>query len=131
MKIIDGFDEKALKEIAKATGNKQLVKDVAYMRVTQYHQARRLKAERLENIAFFIGYHNADHFRLVGIGCRKEQQGKGYGRFMLYRAVEYARKQGYSKIRTRTMNGVDFYQKCGGARIIGMKDDDFLMEMDI
>ena len=114
MTIIDGFNEKALKEIAKATGNKQLVKDVSYMRVIQYHAPLRLKAERLENIAFFIGYHATDHFRLVGIGCRKEQQGNGYGRFMLYRAIEYARRQGYKKILTRTMNGVEFYLKWGG-----------------
>lgn len=131
MQIVDGFDEKALKEIAKAADNSQLVRDVHYMRVVQYHLARKLKAERLGNVAFFIGYHNSDHFRLVGIGVRKEVQGKGYGRFMLQRAIEFARAQGYRKIRTRTLSGVDFYQKWGGARIIGMVGDDFLMEMDI
>lgn len=128
--IVKGFDEKELYKIAKTTGNRQLLDDVKYMRLP-YRKGTRVYAERIDGVAFFAGYHNSDHFRLVGIGVNKERQGKGYGRFMLYRAVEYARKQGYSKIRTRTLNGVDFYQKWGGAKIIGMKDDDFLMEMDI
>lgn len=131
MKIIPGFEERIYKEIAKATGNKQIVKDVAYIRVVQYRNARRIYAERLDDVAFFVGYSNSDHFRLVGIGVRQEWGGRHYGKFMLMRAIEYAKRQGFTQIKTRTLSGVDFYQKCGNAKIVGMAGDDYLMVMDI
>ena len=65
MKIFKGFDEKEFMKIAKASNNPQIVKDVSYMRVIR-HAKIRIAAERLESSAFFIGYHNSDHFRLVG-----------------------------------------------------------------
>lgn len=111
--IIKGFDEKALYRIAKSTWNKQLLDDVKYMRIP-YRHGTKVYAERIDGIAFFAGYHNSDHFRLVGIGVNIELQGKGFGRFMLARAVQYARSQGYMLIKTRTNSGVDFYQKWGG-----------------
>ena len=128
--IIKGFDEKALYRIAKSTGNKQLLDDVKYMRLP-YRRGVTVYAERIDGIAFFTGYHNSDHFRLVGIGVNKEEQGKGFGKFMFGRAVQYARSQGYNMIKTRTNSGVDFYQKWGGGRIVGIKGNDYLMEIDI
>lgn len=130
MKLINGFEGKAFYRIARLCENQQIVNDVNYMRLIE-SSGKKIYGSRLENVAFSIGYNNNDHFRLVGIGVVKEQRGKGYGKFMLLKTIEYARKEGYSKIRTRTLNGVDFYQKWGGAKIIGMKDNDFLMEMDI
>ena len=128
--IIKGFDEKALYRIAKSTGNKQLLDDVKYMRLPYRHGVT-VYAERIDGIAFFTGYHNSDHFRLVGIGVNKESQGKGFGRFMFTRAVQYARSKGYAMIKTRTNSGVDFYQRWGGGRIVGMTGNDYLMEIDI
>lgn len=128
--IKKGFDEKALYRIAKTTGNRQLLDDVKYMRLP-YRNGRIVYAERIEGVAFLIGYHNSDHFRLVGIGVNKEKQGKGFGKFMFGRAVQYARTQGYKMIKTRTNSGVDFYQKWGGGRIVGIAGNDYLMEIDI
>lgn len=128
--IIKGFDEKAIYRIAKSTGNKQLIDDVKYMRLP-YRRGTAVYAERIDRIAFFAGYHNSDHFRLVGIGVNMEVQGKGFGKFMFARAVQYTRSQGFRVIKTRTNSGVDFYQKWGGGRIVGMIGNDYLMEIDI
>jgi GNAT superfamily N-acetyltransferase len=130
MKIIKGFDETRYKQIAQKCDNKQLKKDVSYMR-TVIHNKSKIYAETLDDCAFFIGYHNRDHFKLVGIGVDTEHRGKGYGVFMLHRAMDYARTQGYSLIKTRTQSGVDFYQKWGGGRITGMKEADYMMEFDL
>ena len=131
MRIITGFDEECLKEIARASGNKQIVKDVSYLRTIQHFKSRQLYCERLENFAFFAGYGNSDHFRLVGIGVRSDQQGKGYGKFMLQRAMNHARECGFSFMKTRTLNGVDFYQRFANAKIIGMAGNDFLLEIKL
>lgn len=130
MVLIRGFDEKALYRIAKESGNEQLKRDVKYMRLI-FRSGKKCVAERFEDKAFWMGYHNKDHLRLVGIGVRKDLQRNGFGRFMLQRVKLYSKGAGYKKVLTRTFDGVDFYMKWGGARITGMKDDDFLMEMDI
>jgi GNAT superfamily N-acetyltransferase len=130
LRIIQGFDEKALYLIAKESGSKQLKDDVKYMRLPS-RKGIQVAAERLDDVAFWIGYHNKDHLRLVGIGVKRDQQNKRYGRFMLKRAIEYAKVQGFNKVRTRTLNGVDFYQKWGGAKIVGYKGNDYIMEIDV
>ena len=112
MKIVKGFEESRYKKLASRCDNAQLKKDVSYMRVI-IHNGSKIYAETLDDSAFFVGYHNSDHFRLVGIGVDVEKRGKKYGRFMLQRAIEYARQQGYKMIKTRTNSGVDFYQKWG------------------
>lgn len=131
MLIIKGFDEQALKAIAKKADNKQLVKDVSYLRTVNFFNPEKLYCERLDDVAFFCGSKNSDHFRIIGIGVRADKRGNGYGKFMLYRAIQYAKKYGYKKIRTKTFSGVDFYQKWAGAKIIDWKDGDFILEFFI
>lgn len=97
MRIIKGYDASALKKIAKNCNNKQIIKDVGYTGLVAYRNPEKVYCERLDDIAFFTGYHNSDHFRIIGIGVRKDQQGKGYGKFMLYRAINYARNSGHKK----------------------------------
>lgn len=130
MRIEKGFNEAKFKKIAQKCDNKQLLKDVSYMRVI-IHNGSKIYAETLDDYAFFVGYHNKDHFRLVGIGVGIACRGKGYGRFMLQRAFIYAKAKGYRQVRTRSKSGVDFYQRWGGARIVDVKDDDYLLVMDI
>ena len=50
---------------------------------------------------------------------------------MLQRAIEYAKANGYHKIKTKTLSGVDFYQKWANAKIVDMKDDDYIMEFNV
>lgn len=128
-KIIKGFDEKALYAIAKTTDNKQLKDDVKYMRLA-VHSGKRVYCERIDKIAFFCGYCNRDHFRIVGIGVNKDFQGKGFGSFMYMRCIQYAKSKGFKKLKTRTLSGVDFYLRKGW-KITGMKNNDFMMERDI
>lgn len=114
MRIVTEYDEKILKAIAKKSGNRQLVEDVSYMRAVNFRSPEKLYCERLEDRAFYGGQYNKDYFKLICIGVGKEHQGKGYGRFLLKRALENAKKAGYSVVRTRTNSGADFYAKWGG-----------------
>lgn len=119
-----------MKYIANGCKNKQLRNDISFARI-HYLKGRTVAAERLEDRAFWVAYHNEENLRLVAIAVKEEHKGKGYGRFMLGRVIKYAREQGFVKIRTRTKDAVDFYQKFGNAKIIGAADEDYLMEMEI
>lgn len=61
MNIIKGFEESRFKKMASKCDNAQLKKDVSYMRV-KIHNGSKIYAEALESSAFFVGYHNSDHF---------------------------------------------------------------------
>lgn len=127
--IIQGFDEVVFKEIAKATGNKQTLADIGYAKFVYYHNPKKMYAERIDNDGWILGSINKDSLRIIGMATRKEAQGKGIGTTLLYRAISFCQKNKLKKITTRTLSGVTFYQKKAKARIVGKKDNDYLLEM--
>ena len=129
--IYKGFREEIYKEIAEASGNKQTVADVSYERFIQVHSPQKIYAERIDNDAFLIGYTKKDGFRIVGMATRKEAQGKGYGTKLLQRCIRWCMKNGITKIETRTLSGRTFYHEKAGAKVVGMKDGDYLMEIEL
>lgn len=131
VKITRGFREDIFKEIAIASGNKQTVADVSYERFIQVHSPTKIYAERIEKDAFLIGYTKKDGFRIVGMATRKEATGKGYATKLLRRCIRYCIENGITKIQTRTYSGKTFYEQKAGAKVIGMKDGDYLMEIGL
>lgn len=129
--IYKGFREEVYREIAKASENKQTVADVSYERFIQVHSPGKIYAERIDNDAFLIGYVKKDGFRIVGMATRKEAQGKGYGTKLLQRCIRYCVKNGITKITTRTKSGRTFYHEKAGAQVVGMKDGDYLMKIEL
>lgn len=131
MQIIKGFNEKTFYEIAKKCGSKQLLSDVRYMRIPLFRK-QEIYAERLDDIAIAMGvYSKHNTLRIVGIGVADDKKNKGYGRYMLQMVIEQARQRGIEQITTRTQSGCDFYMKYAGARIVGMADEDYLLEIDV
>ena len=129
--IYRGFQEDIYKEIAIASENKQTVADVSYERFIQVHSPKKIYAERIDNEAFLIGYRKKDGFRIVGMATRKEAQGKGHGTKLLLRLIRWCMENGIARIETRTLSGKSFYQEKAGARVVGIRDGDYLMEIDV
>lgn len=129
MKIYDDFDELIYKEIAKKSGVKQAEKDVKYARFIYYHNPTKRYYERIDDVAFILGFINKQSFRIIGMATKKEYQGKGYGTFLLKRAILFCKKNGIKKITTRTLSGKNFYIKVANAKVVGKKDNDYLMEI--
>lgn len=131
MKIHKGFEEKIYEEIAQASGNKQTLADIKYERFMQVHSPQKIYAERIEDYAFLIGYMKKDSFRIVGMATRKEMRGKGYGTILLFRCIKFCIRRNITKIETRTLSGRTFYRDKAGAKVVGMKDGDYLMEIQL
>lgn len=131
MRIYRGFDERVFREIAKASGNRQTEADVKYERFVQVHQKNRVYAERIDTDAFLIGYEKSESLRIVGMATRKEKQGLGYGTKLLMRCIKYCMRMNIPLIETRTKAGYTFYREKAGARVVGMKAGDYLMEIDV
>lgn len=129
--IYKGFDEDIYREIALASGNEQTVADVKYERFMQVHSPGKIYAERIDNSAFLIGYLKKDSFRIVGMATRKEMRGRGYGTQLLFRCIRYCQKKNIARIETRTLSGKTFYSEKAGAKVTGIRDGDYLMEIEV
>lgn len=102
------FDKEPLLEIARATGVRQTVADVNYASFLNYHAPRKVYVEYV-NGAFILASKNKKDFRIIGMATAKEYQGQGKASFLLKRAVDYAKRKGYSRITTLTYSGIEFY----------------------
>ena len=131
MEFHRGFDEKVYMEIAIASENRQTIADVEYERFIQVHLPRKIYAERIDNDAFLIGYKKKSCFRIVGMATRKEKCGNGYGTLLLFRCIRYCQKSNINRIEIRTSSGRTFYREKAGARVVGVKDGDYLMVIDV
>lgn len=131
MNFYRGFDGKIYEEIAIASENKQTLKDVKYERFIQVHSPQKIYAERIDNDAFLIGYTKKDSFRIVGMATGKGMQGKGYGTSLLFRCIKFCKKMNIARIETRTLSGYSFYKEKAGAKVVGVKDGDYLMVIEV
>ena len=127
------YDEKLFKEIAQQSGAPSLVKDAVYIRTERFYYKSGFVSFAIGDQAFFAGVVGKEYFRLFIIAVRKQSQGKGYGKAMMHRIIQLCKKRGLHKITLRTNrneNAVSFYKRYGG-RIIGIKGDDYEMEIQV
>ena len=129
MKLYSKFEKDKLLEIAKASGNKQIVKDVNYASFLAFHGTD-LYCEWIDEGAFLIGQQQKSSFRIIGLCTKLECRGKGFARFLLRRAEEAARSNGKTLIKTISLSGVDFYVK-HGYDVKGIKHGDYILEKEL
>lgn len=129
MKLYSYFDKEKLLDIAKASGNKQIVKDVNYASFLVFHKTA-LYCEWIDEGAFIIGQYQKSAFRIIGLCTKIECRGKGYAKYLLKRAEIAARNNGKKLIKTISLSGVDFYAK-QGYDVKGIKHGDYILEKDL
>lgn len=135
MKFNPCDDLKTLEGICRKSGSERVKKSAAFLRTAKWYSQGKgtFFAETVDDIAFYAGTFCRSHFNLVEFAVVKEHQLKGIGGAMANRMKQKCRMRGVNSIRLRTAIGetaVDFWQK-QGAKIVGCKDDDFIMEIDV
>lgn len=129
MKLYSHYDKEKLLDIAKNSGNKQIVKDVNYASFLVFHGTK-LYCEWIDEGAFIIGQYQKSAFRIIGLCTKLECRGKGLAKFLLKRAENAAKENGKSIIKTVSLSGVDFYAK-HGFDVKGMKHGDYILEKEL
>lgn len=129
MKVYKDFDADACMEIAKRSGVKQTEKDVAYTKFLAFHNPKKIYVLR-NDYCWLLGVTGGKKFRIIGIAIVLEEQRKGIGSILLNKAIEDARRGGYKKVTTRSKSGAEFYAR-RGFDIVGIKDGDYLMELNL
>lgn len=130
MVIYKEFDKESCLAIARAAGNTQIVKDVAYACFLSFHNKESIYCERIDDKAFLVGQTQKKCFRIIGMGTKNEYKRQGLATCLLNRLIHYCRVHNISRIHTRSKSGADYYAK-RGFDVVGMRDGDYLLEFII
>lgn len=121
------------KEICYGCGSDISKKTYAYFRTAQHYNADKVMSEMYGNKALYFATRAKNHIRLIEIAVRTEYQGQGLGRKVLNRLLTRAKALGITKITLRTPineKAAEFWLHIG-AKIVGVKDNDYEMELNI
>ena len=128
------YDLKLFMEIAAESGNKTLADETDYLRTAKFYGKKKFVSEIINGGAgFYAGVIAKKHFRLIEIAVRESEQGKGYGKEMMWRIIRQCRKRGIEKITlriNRVESAAGFYKRFGGV-ITGNNGEDYEMEIRI
>jgi ribosomal protein S18 acetylase RimI-like enzyme len=127
--IRKGFDKEKIEEIAKACGADSVKKSISY--ISAPFLRSKLYCEVVDNVGFFAGSIGKKHFRLYELAVKKDFQHKGYGSILLGRIKKICREKNLEKITLRTSRdetAIKFYRRFG-AKIVGIKDNDYEVEI--
>lgn len=127
MEIVKGWDETLYREIAKASCNKQAVRDVECMRRLCYLESGKEYCERIGNASMIMAFVQKRNLRIYGMATREEDKGKGYASLLLKRAEQFCRENHLPIMTTITISGKTFYEQ-HGFKVIGTNEGGCQME---
>lgn len=134
MKIEYGYDKEKIKRIATNCGSESVKKTYSFLSSLEFYRQKGKIAffcEFFDDNAFMAYTINKKHIRLYEIAVLKDQQGSGYGRYMLHRLKKIAAQNDINCISFRVEKGSDavkFYKRNGG-KIVGEKGPDYEMKI--
>lgn len=127
------FNDKAAKEICYGCGSDISKQTYAYFRTALFYNADKVMSEIYDGKALYFATRAKNHIRLIEIAVLSEYQGGGIGRIVLSRLLTRAKALGITRITLRTPineKAAEFWLHIG-AKIIGLKDNDYEMELNI
>lgn len=127
------YDDATFKQICYHCGSPVSKAAYNYFRTAFHYSGEKVWAERLGDSAFYFATRGQNHVRLIEIAVREECQGHGLGREVLFRLLSRMKKCGLHKLTFRTPiveEAANFWLHVG-ARIVGLKGDDYEMEITI
>lgn len=135
MKFEPCSDMRVLEGICRKCGSKRVRQSAAYLRAAQWQAQGKgtFIAETIGDFAFYAGTFCKSHFNLVDCAVEQEKHGQGIGTILVSRMKEKCQERNIRMIRLRTAideTAVDFWQK-QGAKIVGLKGDDYVMEIHL
>lgn len=125
--------------------NKQVIKDVcyncsspiskqswSYIGLMQYRLPKdKVYCECYGDKGFYFATKAKTHARLIEIAVRDEHKGQGIGKSLLYRLLSRMKADGIFKLTFRTPinESAQYFWLKQGAKIIDIKDNDYVMEL--
>lgn len=128
-----GYNKEIVKDICKASDSEITRKTYGFIECMNYRCGDKAMCEIFDNKGFYFATRAKNHIRLIEIAVRTEYQGQGLGRKVLNRLLTRAKALGITKITLRTPineKAAEFWLHIG-AKIVGLKDNDYEMELNI
>lgn len=134
---IIGYTGKAVKDICYNCGSPIARRSYNYFRRLDYVAGSKVWSKVWSKddmpVAFYYAYRCKNHVRLIEIAVRKEFQGQGVGKSVLFHLLSQMKQHGLYKLTFRTPIAEDahnFWLHIG-ARIVDVKGADYEMELTI
>lgn len=131
------FNDAAVKDICYNCGSPVAKQSYNYFRRLHYCSGDKVWSKVWYKgetpVAFYYATRCRDHARLIEIAVRKDFQGAGLGRTVLYDLLARMKQNGLHKLTFRTPMNEDakgFWLHLG-ARIVDVKGSDYEMELTI
>lgn len=128
-----GYDRQVVKDICYNCNSNISKKSVSYIDYMKHCLPdEKILCEIYDNKGFYFATLGKKHARLIEIAVREEFKGKGYGKMILYRLLKRMKVNGIYKLTFRTPideEAQNFWIR-QGAVIVGLKENDFLMELN-
>lgn len=127
------YDDTIAKQICYGCGSPVSKAAYNYFRTALHYSREKVWAELLDEKALYFATRAKDHVRLIEIAVREEYKGRGIGKEVLFRLLSRMKAAGLYKLTFRTPiveEAANFWLHVG-ARIVGLKGDDYEMEITI
>lgn len=128
-----GYDDKIARQICYDCGSPVSKAAYNYFRAALHYNRDKVWTEILDDYAMYFATVASDHVRLIEIAVRKQHQCEGMGRKVLFRLLSRMKQAGLYKLTFRTPideEAANFWLHVG-ARIVGLKGNDYEMELTI
>jgi len=127
-----GYDKQVIKDVCCNCDSSVSKKSYSYIDYMQHClHADKVLCECYGDRGFFFATKAKAHARLIEIAVRNEYKGQGLGKQLLFRLLQRMKKEGLYKLTFRTPideSAQDFWLHIG-AKIVGLKDNDYVMEL--
>lgn len=127
------YNDKIVKDICFSSGSKVTKRTYSFLRRITFFSKEKVLSEVFEDKSFYFALLDKNHCRLIELAVKEEHQNKGLGKTTLNRLLLKMKQNGIKKMTFRTPideKAIDFWLHIG-AKIIGLKDNDYYMELNI
>ncbi len=127
------YNDTAVRDICYNCGSPVAKQSYNYFRRLDYVTGGKVWSKGDTPVAFYYANRCRNHVRLIEIAVRKEWQGKGIGKLVLFSLLSRMKANGLYKLTFRTPIAEDaqnFWLHIG-AKIVDVKGNDYEMELTI
>ncbi len=127
------YDDRIARDICYNCGSEVSKRSYNYFRTALHYSPTKVWSEIYDGKAMYFATRAKDHVRLIEIAVRKEYQGQGVGKEVLFRLLSQMKRHRLYKLTFRTpiVEEAQRFWLHMGARIVDVKGEDYEMELTI